>query len=87
MVVAFGVTASSVHMHHVEAHDVETEHVLAEEELLCIVCGSIFKFNDVNTVTAEIVDSADTHTFFTSFELAIDLSGTFKDGRAPPVLG
>ena len=87
LVIAFGVTASSIHMHDDNANDFETEHVLVEEELICIVCGSIFKFNDENLSSAEIVDTPDAHTFFTSFELAINLSGTFKDGRAPPFFG
>lgn len=73
-------------MHDTSTYDVETEHVLAEEEIICIVCSSVFKFDEVSFSSTGIVEIPDTHTFFTSFELAINLSGTFKDGRAPPFL-
>lgn len=86
LVVAFGVTVSSIHQHDNRAYDADSEHVLIEDEFICIVCSSVFKFNEVSLSNSEIVNIPDTHVFFTSIEPAITLSGAFKDGRAPPFL-
>jgi hypothetical protein len=84
-VIAFGVTVSSVHIHADDFHDMDTEHVLVEEELNCVICGSIIKFNPVVETFTTAKDSPKSHYLPALFEQAAKPFGKFKDGRAPPL--
>ncbi len=86
-VIAFGVTISSIHVHIDSFHDVETEHVLVEKELSCVICGSAFKFNYAGhtLVTHQVINEA---LFLDiDFEHTLTPKGILKDGRAPPFSG
>lgn len=85
--IAFGVTVSAVHVHFDDFQDVETEHALSEEELNCVICGSIFKFNSESENIAHYQEVPDTFYFFSITERANSPFGKFKDGRAPPFFG
>ncbi|TVR34433.1 MAG: hypothetical protein EA390_02875 [Balneolaceae bacterium] len=86
-VIAFGVTVSTLHVHDSANHNEKTEHVLVEEELTCVVCGSIFKYNSTGEIYSGLLILPETFFFDTSFERASYPIGKFKDGRAPPSIG
>jgi hypothetical protein len=74
-------------MHFDHFQDAETELVLVEEELNCVICGSIFKFNSAGEIFPGLVIIPETYFFAPSFEHATHPVGKFKDGRAPPFFG
>ena len=86
-VISFGVTTSNIHVHFDSFNDAETEHLLVEEELSCVICGSAFKFNHAGNTFVNPQDVPENFLLEVDFECALSPAGTLKDGRAPPSLG
>jgi hypothetical protein len=86
-VIAFGMTVSSVHIHIDDFHDVETEHVLAEEELHCTICGAITKTDAPGCAETAVLLTAGLSLVSAETKNPTLPFFRFQDGRAPPSIG
>ena len=86
IIVAFGITISSIHIHIDDHHSAETDQSITQDELHCLICGSVFKFNaDCDQISDAQPDSKP-FLFSTPTEKVTTPSVLFYEGRAPPSL-
>lgn len=86
-VLAFGVTLSSIHIHIDDFSDVQTEQILVENDIQCVICGSVFKFNPDHQVFTSNQDYPEIYFFSTPVQNVISPFDIFQEGRSPPFLG
>jgi hypothetical protein len=86
LLIACGTTLSAVHIHIDDFHGVETEHIVVQEEITCVICGSVFKFTPDCEPFRGIQEPPEPCLFSASPEQPASPSGVFYEGRAPPFL-
>jgi hypothetical protein len=86
-VLAFGVTVSATHMHLDDFSDTQTEHILVEDELFCVICGSLFKFTPDANAAVLHQQKPEASLSEVSTESAIPPFSRFQEGRSPPIPG
>ncbi|MCC5941490.1 MAG: hypothetical protein JJU37_08100 [Balneolaceae bacterium] len=84
IVVAFGITISSIHIHIDDHHSAETGQSITQDELHCLICGSVFKFNTDCDQISDAQPDSKPFLFSTPTEKATTPFVPFYDGRAPP---
>ena len=84
IIVAFGITISSIHIHIDDHLFAETGQSISQDELHCFICGSVFKFNTDCDLITDAQPASEPFLFSTPTEKAISPFVPFYDGRAPP---
>ncbi len=84
MLLVFGTTLSAIHVHLDHYPETETVHQLVEEELNCVICGSVFHFSPdaEQAVTITLPDHSDTPAHIQP--VIIEPVEAHFEGRAPP---
>lgn len=84
IIVAFGITISSIHIHIDDYNLSETGQSVAQEEVHCYICGSVFKFTPDCDQTVDLKPISEPFLFKRSTESEKNSFFPFHDGRAPP---
>jgi len=84
LILAFGITMSSIHIHLDDHHSADTVHQVVEEDFHCVICGSVVHTIDPVHETGQTFPTFEQQL---SSEIPVqpesDL-GRLQDGRAPP---
>lgn len=84
LILAFGITMSSVHIHLDDLHSADTPHQVVEEDLHCVICGSVVHTIDpVNESGFSFPTPEQQLSSEIPAQPESDL-GRLQDGRAPP---
>ena len=85
VIIAFGVTVSNTHVHFDDLHNVDTHHILVEEEYHCIICGSVFQFNPEAYSQSFNKELTEEEHFTENTEQAKQPYRKYREGRSPPI--
>jgi len=84
LVVAFGITISSIHIHIDDHLFAETGQSISQDELHCFICGSVFKFNPDSENAVDSAPQSETYFYVVSNGKESSSFVPSNNGRAPP---
>ncbi len=86
VIIAFGITISNTHVHIHEFHDAGANYVSVDEELHCVICGSVVNFNPEAYTQSFYKDTPELSLFSEKTEHANQPYNKFQEGRSPPAV-
>jgi len=85
VIIAFGISVSSIHIHEIDVHDADTKHVWVQDEIHCVICGLVFKTTSDPGALSHYLDVSVMIHFTESTENARQPFEKFQEGRSPPI--